>query len=108
MVKHTVILHNGFFFSFKHQKEIDWDNARLIIGCRLIQMVRARWDGHDCEMLVDEEALMYEKPKKKNDKATFAYQSFWTNYQNQEKHRTFLLKPINEYIIYGNAILIKK
>ena len=107
MIKHTVILHTGFFFSFEHAKEMDWDNARIIIGCKLIEPLRARWDGHDYEMWVDEEASLSNK-KKRNDKATFAYQSFWNNYENQEKHRTFLLKPINEYIIYGNAILIKK
>jgi hypothetical protein len=28
MVKHTIILHSGYFFSFDHEKEMDWDNAR--------------------------------------------------------------------------------
>lgn len=107
MVKHTVMLHTGFFFSFKHEKEIDWDNARIIIGCRLIQSVKARWDGDIYNMLIDEEALMYEKPKKINHKATFAYQAYWTYYQNLNPDNV-LYKKIENLAIYGNAILIKK
>ena len=107
MVKHTVILHTGYFFSFDHEKEIDWDNARIIIGCRLIQSVKARWDGDIYNMLVDEEALMYEKPKKINHKATFAYQAYWNHYKNLNPDTVFSTK-INDLVIYGNAILTKK
>ena len=107
MVKHTVILHTGYFFSFDHEKEIDWDNARIIIGCKLIQWVKARWDGENYGMLIDEEALLNDNKKKINHKATFAYQAYWTHYKNLNPDTVFRTK-IDDLVIYGNAILTKK
>lgn len=107
MVKHTVILHTGYFFSFDHEKEIDWDNAKIIIGCKLIQWVKARWDGENYGMLVDEEAGLIESKKKINHKATFAYQNYWTYFANLNPDTVFRTK-IQDLTIYGNVILTKK
>jgi hypothetical protein len=37
MTRHTVILHTDYFFSFDHAKAIDWEHAKAIIGCKLIE-----------------------------------------------------------------------
>lgn len=100
MTRHTVILHTGYFFSFDHAKEMDWEHARAIIGCKLIEMTKARWDGNDYNMLIDEEGSLL-KDKKINQKATSAYQTYWfKNFQGK-------LKEINTKI-YGNAIIIEE
>jgi hypothetical protein len=81
MVKHVFIPQGGFHIGFEHAKQIDWDHARNIIGCSLIEVAQARWDGKNYVMLCDEEASFSQK--KENLKASKAYHDYWFNYNKE-------------------------
>ena len=81
MVKHVFIPQGGFHIGFEHAKQIDWDQARNIIGCSLIEVAQARWDGKNYVMLCDEEASFSQK--KENLKASKAYHDYWFWYNKE-------------------------
>ena len=117
MTKHTVILHTDYFFSFDHAKAIDWEHAKAIIGCKLIEITKARWDGKDYNMLLDEEGSLL-KNRKINHKATSAYQAYWFkkfehdaligNPASDINKNPNLRKHIEDMKIYGNALIIEE
>ena len=107
MVKHVIIPHTGFHISFEHAKEIDWEHARAIINCELIQILQGRWDGKDYEMLVDEEYDYRQEGIKVNHKATVAYQQYWTNYERKNPG-TIDISKVNNTTIKGNVILVEE
>ena len=106
MVKHVFIPHSGFHIGFEHGSEIDWEHARAILNCDLIEVSQARWDGENYEMLVDEEFL-YKKKSLVNYKATQAYRQYWTQQENK-KPGSIDMNRVNNTNIFGHAILIKK
>jgi hypothetical protein len=106
MTRHTVILHTDYFFSFDHAKAIDWEHAKAIINCKLIEITKARWDGKDYNMLLDEEGALL-KNRKINHKATSAYQAYWFKKFQVDKNPD-LIKNIQDMKIYGNALIIEE
>lgn len=106
MVKHVFIPQSGFHIAFDHAKQIDWDHARNIIGCSLIEVAQARWDGENYVMLVDEEGNFAQK--KENLKASKAYHDywFWYNKEHPEDARDEL--DIIRRKIVGHVILAGK
>jgi len=106
MVKHILIPYTGFHISFEHAKEIDWKDARALLNCDLIEISQARWDGRNYEMLVDEEYL-YKKKSFINNKATAAYQQYWTNQETQNPG-TIDMNRVNNTNVFGHVLLIKK
>jgi hypothetical protein len=106
MTRHTVILHTDYFFSFDHAKAIDWEHAKAIIGCKLIEITKARWDGKDYNMLLDEEGALL-KNRRINHKATSAYQAYWHKKFQVDKNPD-LIKNIQDMKIYGNALIIEE
>lgn len=103
MVKHVFIPQCGFHISFEHTKNIAWDHARNIIGCSLIEVAQARWDGKNYEMLCDEEGLLSQK--KENIKATNAYHNYWFWYNKEHPEDARNKLDIIRRKIVGHVIL---
>ena len=106
MVKHVFIPQGGFHISFEHAKQIDWDHARNIIGCSLIEIAQARWDGKDYVMLCDEEGQFSQK--KENLKASKAYHDYWLNYNKEHPEDARNELDIIRRKIVGHVILSEK
>ena len=103
MVKHVFIPQSGFHIAFEHAKQIDWDHARNIIGCSLIEVTQARWDGKNYVMLCDEEGLFSQK--KENLKASKAYIDYWLWYNRENPHDARDELDIIRRKITGHVIL---
>jgi len=106
MVKHILIPHTGFFISFEHAKEIDWEHARALIHCDLIEISQARFAANNFEMLMDEEALL-KRNNPINHQATQAYRSYWIR-KNTENPGTIDMERVDRTEIHGNVLLVKK
>jgi hypothetical protein len=103
MVKHVFIPQSGFNIAFEHAKKIDWDHARNIIGCSLIEVAQARWNGKNYEMLIDEEGKLAEKIV--NIKASKAYHDYWFWYNEEHPMDVRDVLDIMRRKIVGHVIL---
>jgi hypothetical protein len=103
MVKHVFIPQSGFHISFEHGAKIDWNHARSIINCDMIEIAQARWDGKNYVMLCDEEASY--TAKKENLKATNAYHDYWMWYNRENPHDARSEADILRRKITGHVIL---
>jgi len=80
--KYTIIWPNGYFLTHETWTKMNLDTLQTIIGTKVVEGTQARWDGEDMAVMYVDENACFKKDLAINHKATQAYASYWTVYQN--------------------------